>query len=215
MPTVAVVLVALIVASLAASPFVLRRLGTRRLRARFGPEYDRTVRSHRGDVAAAERELAERVALHRKLRLTALPPADRTAAEDELRRLQGAFVDDPVRAAADAERLLQSLLDRVGYPAEGRLPALSVDHADLLAEYRTARGTLDRARTAGADTEELRTALLTTRALARAVLDRDPGPARRAPGPKHPPAAVPAEQSSDEPAAAHEPAVRTPAARHG
>jgi hypothetical protein len=209
MTTVAIVLVVLVAAALAVTPLVRRRVTTRRLRSRFGPEYDRAVRGHRGDTAAAERELGERVALHRGLDLKRLPQPDRAEAEDELRRLQVLFVDDPLRAAADTERLLQSVLDRTGYPQQGRIQALSVDHADLLTDYRSARTTLEQARTATAGTEELRTALLAVRTLTRAVLDGDPGRTARdarSTGPAAPRAA--ASRPADG-------AVRTPVARHG
>ncbi|MFD0531246.1 hypothetical protein ACFQ1I_39135 [Kitasatospora arboriphila] len=99
------------------------------------------------------------------------------------------FVEDPPRAAAEAERTLQSLLDRVGYPASGRIEALSVDHARRLAAYRTARETLGRADGAGADTEELRTALLAIRGLTLEVLGREhPAPAERPAAPRPAPA---------------------------
>lgn len=171
MSSVVIVLVVIAVAALAAAPFLRRTLRTRRLRARFGPEYDRAVGSHGGDTAAAEHELAERLALHRGLRLTALPQEERARVTEEIRSLQGLFVDDPRRAAAEAERLLQALLDRVGYPAEGRVAALSVDHAERVADYRAARTAVERAEGTNTSTEDLRTALLTVRALARDVLD--------------------------------------------
>ncbi|GJF33279.1 hypothetical protein KNE206_59790 [Kitasatospora sp. NE20-6] len=184
-PVVVIALVALLaVAALAAVPPARRRIRSRRLRARFGPEYDRTVSSHGGDVARAEHELADRLALHRGLKLTALPAAERNAAEAEIRSLQSLFVDDPMRAAAEAERLLHRVLDRIGYPEKGRIEALSVDHAPGVAGYRAARAAVGTpagpaAGTAGnttagttAGTEELREALLATRALTREVLEQ-------------------------------------------
>ncbi|WP_405010174.1 hypothetical protein [Kitasatospora sp. NBC_01539] len=177
MSPVVIALVALLaVAALAAVPPARRRLRSRRLRARFGPEYDRAVSSHGGDVARAEHELADRLALHRGLKLTALPAAERTAAEAEIRSLQSLFVDDPMRAAAEAERLLHRVLDRIGYPEKGRIEALSVDHASGVADYRAARaasGTpADTAEGTATGTEELRASLLATRALTREVLEQ-------------------------------------------
>ncbi|WP_030275097.1 hypothetical protein, partial [Streptomyces sp. NRRL B-24484] len=181
MSTVAVLLVVLLcAAAAAAAPLVLQRLRTRRLRTRFGPEYERALRSHGGDVRRTDRELADRLALRRGLRLTGLPEAERERFTTAIRGFQVLFVEDPPRAAAEADRTLQSLLDRVGYPASGRIEALSVDHARRIAAYRTARETLGRADGAGADTEELRSALLAIRGLTLEVLGREhPAPAER------------------------------------
>ncbi|MEV8093166.1 hypothetical protein [Kitasatospora sp. NPDC085879] len=185
MPTVAVLLVVLLCAAAAAAvPLVRRRLRTRGLRTRFGPEYERTLRSHGGDVRRTDRELADRLALRRRLRLTGLPAAEREKVTTSVRGLQVLFVDDPPRAAAEAERTLQALLDRMGYPSSGRTEVLSVDHAPLLGAYRTARETLGRTEGTTAGTEDLRTALLAVRALTLDVLGRDhPSPVERpAPG---------------------------------
>ncbi|MFC9324337.1 hypothetical protein [Kitasatospora sp. NPDC057015] len=168
--SVLVILTVCLLAVVAAAALAAPRLRTRRLRERFGAEYDRAVHGHGGDVHAAERELTDRVKLLRGLRLKPVEPAERERAERELARLQELFVDDPGTAAADADRLLTSVLDQVGYPEKGRLGAVSVHHGELVPQYRSAQSALERARATQAGTEELRTALIAVRDLVLDVL---------------------------------------------
>ncbi|GGV39934.1 hypothetical protein GCM10010495_66630 [Kitasatospora herbaricolor] len=168
--SVLVILIVCLLAVVAAGALAAPRLKTRRLRERFGPEYSRTVLGHGGDVHAAERELADRLKLLRGLELKPLDAAERERTERELARIQELFVDDPGTAAADADRLLTAVLDKVGYPEKGRLGAVSVHHGELLPEYRAARSTLERAQAAQVGTEELRTALIALRDLTLDVL---------------------------------------------
>src|SRR5690606_9528742 len=66
-----------VVAVVAAAVYLAQtRARTRRLKRRFGPEYDRTVRS-RGGRGAAERELLSRERRHEELELHELDPARR------------------------------------------------------------------------------------------------------------------------------------------
>ena len=112
MSPVAVLLAALLcAAAVAAASLVGKHLRSRTLRTRFGTEYERVLRSHGGDARRTDRELADRLALHRRLRLTALPPAEQERVHGGIRDLQVLFVEDPPRAAAEAERLLQTVLD--------------------------------------------------------------------------------------------------------
>ncbi|MCX4744223.1 hypothetical protein OG455_01615 [Kitasatospora sp. NBC_01287] len=167
-------LVVVVLAVAAGFALAVPRLRTARLRRRFAGEYDRALLHHDGEVSAAENELTDRLHRHRTLRLQALSAAEREQVVDAFRGLQVRFVDDPLRAVKVADQMLGELLDRVGYPGQGRQAALSVDHAPLLAPYRLALGTLERARTTGAGTEELRGALLALREMALDVAGRDP-----------------------------------------
>ncbi|MED7951539.1 hypothetical protein [Streptomyces sp. BE303] len=152
---------------------VLPRLRSRRLHARFGPEYDNAVLGHDGQVRLAEQELSDRISRHRSLRITPLDAADRDRAAAELQGLQALFVEDPLRAVAEADSLLDTVLGRMGYPEKGRLEAVSVDHPAALARYRTARRTLVRAQGGEAgDSEALRMALIAVRDLAQELLHR-------------------------------------------
>jgi hypothetical protein len=81
---------------------------------------------------------------------------------------QAEFVDDPVVAISDADRLIQSVMRDRGYPVEdfdSRAALVSVDHPRVVERYRRAH-TIAIANAAGdTDTEELRIAMQDYRAL--------------------------------------------------
>ncbi|MCX4690594.1 hypothetical protein OG401_40980 [Kitasatospora purpeofusca] len=160
-----IVLAVAVLATAAALAVLLPRLNTRRLQQRFGPEYDRTVRAHGGRTGEAEHELAGRLRQARQLALTRLPQRRAEEVGNQLAALQELFVDDPARSLDEAMTLLDGTLDEIGFPAEDRLAVLSVDHAALVPDYRTARQVQERSRSERVGTEELRTALLAVRDL--------------------------------------------------
>ncbi|GEC08973.1 hypothetical protein SSP24_66280 [Streptomyces spinoverrucosus] len=194
---VIVAAVALIVAAL-----TLRGRGAgggRDLRRRFGPEYDRAVSRHDGDARAAERELAERVERHGKLRERPLEPAQRERFEARWTAAQERFVEAPQDAVTEADQLLAELAAVRGFPDGGQyeeqLAALSVHHADHVHGYRHVHR-IARARVSGAPegrtaTEEMREAMVEARALfddlLRPTRDDDQGrpPAERTRTPAH------------------------------
>ncbi|MFI9610545.1 hypothetical protein ACIHCM_02350 [Streptomyces sp. NPDC052023] len=155
--------------------------GGRDLRRRFGPEYDRAVARHDGDATAAERELAERVERHGKLRERPLEPADRERFEARWTAAQERFVDSPQDAVTEADRLLAELAGVRGFPDGGQyeeqLAALSVHHAHHVHGYRRVHriartpasgaqdGRTGAVQDGGAATEEMREAMVEARAL--------------------------------------------------
>ncbi|MFF9812439.1 hypothetical protein [Streptomyces sp. NPDC014006] len=168
-----IVIVAAVV--LVAAALTLRARGAgggRSLKRRFGPEYDRAVARHDGDVKAAERDLARRVEKHGGLREQPLEPARREEYEARWTALQEHFVDAPREAVAEADRLLAEVAGARGYPDGGQyeeqLEALSVHHAGRVEGYRhmhrVARAPLA-ADGEGPGTEELREALVEAREL--------------------------------------------------
>ncbi|MGY3201430.1 hypothetical protein [Streptomyces sp. TE5632] len=178
-----IVIVAVVV--VAAAVLTLRARGPYRgahLKRRFGPEYDRAVARHDGDAEAAERELAQRVQLHGDLRTRPLERAERERYEAGWTAAQERFVDSPRDAVAEADRLLADLASARGFPGGGQyeeqLAALSVHHARHVDGYRRvhrvaqarADGTHGPNGThgtheGGADTEEMREAMVEARAL--------------------------------------------------
>lgn len=137
------------------------------LREQFGPEYDRMVAQH-GDQARAERELlARRERLH-KLDIKPLSDAEADRFSTEWASVQQRFVDDPNGAVSEADRLVKEVMAARGYPLgsfDQRVADLSVDHANVVQHYRSARA-LARARESGeVATEELRQAMVHYRAL--------------------------------------------------
>lgn len=164
---VAVVLVALALIGAAAWVAAQRRKRGH-LRARFGPEYDRTV-SEVGDRRRAEHELEQRQERVRKFPLRALPEHRRTRYAEDWRRVQAEFVDSPAHAIDDAERLVTELMEDVGYPVaadfDQRAADLSVDHPHVVDNYRAARALSARSRAGEESTEDMRQAMVHYRAL--------------------------------------------------
>ncbi|MER5386891.1 hypothetical protein ABT040_42790 [Streptomyces sp. NPDC002688] len=172
---IALIVIVAAVAVVAAALLLLNRRppGGRTLRRRFGPEYDRTVARHDGDTKAAERDLTERVNLHGSLRERPLEPAARERYAAGWTAAQERFVDSPREAVAEADRLLGELAGARGFPDEGRyeeqVSALSVHHGHHVHGYRRVhRAALARTgggQNGGADTEQMREAMLEARAL--------------------------------------------------
>ena len=185
-----IVIVAAVAVVAAALTLSARRPpGGRTLRRRFGPEYDRTVARHDGDTKAAERDLAERVKRHGALRERPLEAAARERYAAGWTAAQERFVDSPREAVAEADRLLGELAGARGFPEgdryEEQVSALSVHHGHHVHGYRRVhRVALARTgggQDGGADTEQLREAMLEARSLFDALMTparRDTSPAR-------------------------------------
>jgi hypothetical protein len=170
MGAVAWVVVA-VVAVVAAGLIVRRsqhRRRTERLRRRFGPEYRRVLQERR-NRRHAEAELAKRVDRHATLIIRPLSAASRERYADAWADTQRRFVDDPVGAVTQGDRLIATLMEERGYPTdpdpERRADDLSVEHGDVIANYRTATDIAERSSRNAATTEELRRAMLLYRSL--------------------------------------------------
>ncbi|MER5217905.1 hypothetical protein ABT063_47270 [Streptomyces sp. NPDC002838] len=171
---VVVVIAVLAVAAL----LVLRR---RRLRERFGPEYERTVEDA-GSRLKAERELSAREKRHDSLDLKSLPRGVRERYAREWANVQEEFVDRPEDAVQDADLLVTSLMRERGYPTEGldqRLRDLSVEHGRTIEHYRAAHEINQLSMAHQATTEQLRGAMMHYRTLFGELLS-DGGQARHA-----------------------------------
>ncbi|MCG7205441.1 MULTISPECIES: hypothetical protein [Streptomyces] len=172
----AVVIVALIVSAMA---LLMRR---RKLRERFGPEYERTVEGSDSRFAA-ERELSERAKRHDELDIKPLPDSARDRFARDWDGVQHEFVDRPEDAVHDADRLVTSLMQARGYPTEGfeqQMKDLSVEHGRTLEHYRAAHEIDTLSAGHSATTEQLRSAMVHYRALFDELLS-DGGQARHAP----------------------------------
>src|SRR5512132_81596 len=95
--------------------FFTRRKTTERLRERFGPEYDNAVRTLRSQQRA-EAELSKREERVRKFNIVPLPRADRDRYQENWLAVQSRFVDEPERALAAANQLVQQVMRQCGYP---------------------------------------------------------------------------------------------------
>jgi len=176
--TVLVIVVVLAVAGL----LVLARMQARRrrLRERFGPEYERMV-AEADSPRAVEHELAAREKRHADLPIRALPADARDRYAKEWLAVQEQFVDAPVEVVGEADRLVTALMGDRGYPTEGyeqQLADLSVEHAQTLDHYRSAHDLSDRAAAGTATTEDLRQAMVHYRSLFEDLLQERVGQGR-------------------------------------
>lgn len=164
---VVVVVVAVVVLLLASQ----RR--SRGLRQRFGPEYQRAV-ERTGDRRAAEKELHHREERRRTLDIKPLPEHVRQRYADDWGRTQQRFVDAPDLAVREANELVTDLMRDRGYPMEDfeqRAADVSVDHPEVVEDYRAASRVARASRDGQATTEDLRQAMVHFRALFDRLLE--------------------------------------------
>ncbi|MBV8805055.1 MAG: hypothetical protein JO042_08410, partial [Sinobacteraceae bacterium] len=107
-PQTLIIIAIIVVAIIAAIVLIARerkRVQSRRLQQKFGPEYSRVVRTA-GDRERAEAELKARESRVERLKLVTLPPAEAARFTEQWKLLQARFVDDPTAVVVEAERLV-------------------------------------------------------------------------------------------------------------
>ena len=162
---VAIIVVILIIAALLIAFVTSTR--RRRLRNRFGPEYDRAVSEH-DSRREAEADLAQRERRVQELDIRPLPATARAQYSSEWTAAQEQFVDAPQAAVTGAQTLVSAVLRDRGYPTDTydqELADLSVEHAATLDHFRAAHDISLRAGAGTASTEDLRQAMIHYRAL--------------------------------------------------
>jgi hypothetical protein len=170
---VIVIVVAVIVAALAT--VIARRRSSAALRERFGTEYERTVAAS-DSPRAAEAELRGRERERRQLDIKPLSETSRARYAGEWRAIQERFVDQPAESAGAADSLLHQVMQERGYPVgdfDAQSDLISVDHPDVVDNYRVAHGIQTRSQNQQASTEDLREALLRYRSLFQELLGTD------------------------------------------
>jgi len=144
-----------------------RRSTTAGLRQRFGPEYERTVREQ-GSERKAEAKLADREKRIEKLNIRDLNPMERERFSEQWKSVQSHFVDSPKGAVTEGDDLVSSLMKTRGYPIsdfDQRANDISVDHPQVVENYRSAHEIAMRVGKDQATTEDLRTAMIHYRSL--------------------------------------------------
>jgi hypothetical protein len=180
------IVAAVVVAVAVIAMLTARGRGRAALRRRFGPEYDRTARAA-GDWRAAEADLRAREKRRAGLDIRPLPRPARLRYAGEWQQVQERFVDHPLDAVMAGGDLVQQVMDARGYPAgdfEARAGLVSVDHPDVVPDYRLAHAVRGQAPAGQASTEALRAALLRYRSLFAELVQADgagAGPAGQAP----------------------------------
>jgi hypothetical protein len=165
--TLLIVVGAVVLALIVIGLIAYRQWNTRRLKSRFGGEYVRAVENS-DSQAKAEAELREREKRAKQLDIRPVGPTDRARFVESWRAIQARFVDDPGHAVVEADRLLHEVLTVRGYPMgdyEQRAADVSVDHPEMVQHYHTAHDIAVRYENGGADTEELRKAMISYRAI--------------------------------------------------
>jgi hypothetical protein len=158
--TVAIIVVIVII--LAVALFVATTARRRRLKERFGPEYERLVADQQSQ-RKAEAELASRERRVRRLDIRPLTAAARTEYIAQWTSIQERFVDQPPSAVSHAQQLVTTVLRDRGYLTEGFeqiLADLSVEHARNLEHYRAAHALSESSANGSASTEDLRQAMI-------------------------------------------------------
>lgn len=154
---------------------VARRRRSARLKEHFGPEYDRTV-GDLGEQRAAEAELLAREKKRKKLDIVELTPEVRQEHAVVWARVQTDFVDDPQDAVGRAERLVTRVMRERGYPIDDfdhRAADISVDHPDIVENYRGAHAIYQSQHDGDISTEDARQAFVHYRALFDRLLGSD------------------------------------------
>jgi len=139
----------------------LMRRQTGRLQEQFGPEYERTL-GKADSKRDAEAELQAREERRQQIDVRPLSRAARDRYLQSWQEVQSQFVDDPRAAVASADSLIQSVMAERGYPVEDfeqRAADISVDHPQVVENYRHGHR-LAQASADGSDsTEDLRQAM--------------------------------------------------------
>jgi hypothetical protein len=151
----------------------LARRRTGRLRSQFGPEYDRVVGSAE-DKREGEAELAGRQGRRQNLEIKPLSAEAADRYDRSWRGIQAEFVDAPQAAVASADVLIIEVMGARGYPIEDfeqRAADVSVDHPQVVENYRAAHAIAARSAREEASTEDLRQALRHYRTLFEELLD--------------------------------------------
>ena len=155
---------------------VTRSRRSARLREHFGPEYERTV-GELGEQRSAEAELVAREKNRKKLDIVELSPQARDEHAATWQKVQAEFVDAPSDAVGRAERLVTRVMRERGYPIDDfdqRASDISVDHPDIVENYRSAHSIYRSQQDGQIETEAARQAFVHYRALFDRLLGSNP-----------------------------------------
>jgi hypothetical protein len=157
----ALVIVVVVAGAVLLAALALRQRRTRNLKKTFGPEYDRTVVDV-GSSRDAETELESRQRRREQLNIRSLSPESAERYEAEWKEVQVRFVDAPQTSLREADVLVVELMRERGYPMEEfdqRAADISVDHPNVVQNYRAAHDVASKAGSDTVTTDDLRIAL--------------------------------------------------------
>ena len=154
---------------------MMKRKRTKQLQGQFGPEYDRTLETA-DNKRAAESELAARRERREQLEIRPLSSAARERYTTQWQTVQAQFVDNPGAAVASADHLIQTVMSERGYPVqdfETRAADISVDHPQVVENYRKGHNLSEKSSNGDGSTEDLRQAMRHYRALFDELVESD------------------------------------------
>lgn len=140
---------------------------TKRLKDRFGPEYERTL-DRMGDKRQAEEELEARLVRVQDLNIRALSAEEVNRFALDWQATQTEFVDQPLASVQKADRLIREVMSTRGYPMEDfeqRAADISVDYPELVSNYRELHEIASKGEREKISTEEMRQAMVAGREL--------------------------------------------------
>jgi len=149
---------------------------TRRLKDRFGPEYERAI-NEMGDKRQAESELEARLAHVNTLKIRPLTADEVNRYALDWQSTQTEFVDEPLTALQKADRLIRDVMKARGYPVEDfeqRAADISVDYPELVTDYRGLHLIAVKEAEDEVSTEEMRQAMIHGRALFENLIKPEP-----------------------------------------
>jgi hypothetical protein len=165
--TVAIIIIVAVVVVAALAFMFSRKQRSEHLQDQFGPEYERVV-ADTGSRHDAEQELATR---EKRRSALDIRPLERDVRDDYAAawdHVQAGFVDSPNDAVGDADRLVHQVMRDRGYPVDEfdqRAADISVDHPEVVSDYRAAHAISVRNDEGDASTEDLRQAMVHYRSL--------------------------------------------------
>jgi hypothetical protein len=148
---------------------------TQRLKDRFGDEYVRTM-DKAGDKREAEDELDGRLERAQALKIRSLTAKEVNRFVLEWQAVQADFVDQPRTAVQKANNLIREVMSTRGYPVddfEQRAADISVDHPDLVEDYRQLHAIAKKDEKQKVSTEEMRQAMVHGRDLFDSLVQPD------------------------------------------
>lgn len=136
-----IIVILVVVAVVAAVTFVSRSRGqSNNAREEFGPEFER-VAQERGSEKEAERELrARREQVENQIR--PLSDDGQRRYKEEWEMVERTFVDNPVLALDQANRVVTDILTERNFPTESRqeaADAIGVMHSKVVEDFRDAQ----------------------------------------------------------------------------
>lgn len=173
---IAALVILVIAAIVVTASLASGRRKSQRLKQHYGSEYERLV-TETGDAKAAEHELTTRENNRKKLDIVALSPSALSDFSNRWHQVQTGFVDNPAAAVGVADRLVTDVMRERGYPVDDfdqRAADISVDHPQIVENYRAAHSIHLAQQRGDVDTEQQREAFVHYRALFEKLLETTP-----------------------------------------